>query len=121
MQMCSLHINGQVIPTQETFDVINPATGEVFAKCSLATEEHVDMAVKAARNAFPAWSARSDAERSALCLELAQTLEENMPEMMELVTQENGKPLVGLNNVGSGMEVGGSIAWIQATANTALP
>lgn len=49
MQMYSLHINGQAVSTQKTFDVINPATGDVFAKCALATKEHVDQAVAAAR------------------------------------------------------------------------
>lgn len=62
-----------------------------------------------------------EAERAVLCLKLASALEENMPELMELVTKESGKPLVGLNNVGAGMEVGGSVAWIQATASTKLP
>lgn len=121
MQTYSLYIDGQEVPTQETFDVINPATGEVFAKCASATESHVDMAVKAARDAFPSWSALPETERAELCLKLASALEENMPEIMELVTKENGKPLVGLNNVGAGMEVGGSIAWIQATASMTLP
>jgi len=37
------------------------------------------------------------------------------------VTKETGKPMGGLNGVGSGMEVGGSIAWAQYTAELQLP
>jgi acyl-CoA reductase-like NAD-dependent aldehyde dehydrogenase len=40
---------------------------------------------------------------------------------MTLVTQETGKPLTGLNGIGSGMEVGGAIAWTQVTASLNLP
>jgi acyl-CoA reductase-like NAD-dependent aldehyde dehydrogenase len=48
-------------------------------------------------------------------------LEANMPELMTLVTKETGKPLGGLNGVGAGMEVGGSIAWTHVTADLTLP
>ena len=44
-----------------------------------------------------------------------------MPEFMELVSKESGKPMNGLNGVGSGMEVGGAIAWTHATADLELP
>jgi acyl-CoA reductase-like NAD-dependent aldehyde dehydrogenase len=47
---------------------------------------------------------------------LAAVLEKNAPELMELLTCENGKPLGGYQGIGSGMEVGGSIAWTRATA-----
>jgi acyl-CoA reductase-like NAD-dependent aldehyde dehydrogenase len=48
-------------------------------------------------------------------------IEANMPELMKLVTLETGKPLGGLNGVGAGMEVGGSIAWTHVTASLDLP
>ena len=121
MQAYSMYIGGEFVTANHTFDVINPATGEAFAKCPAGSAEHVDLAVKAARAAFPAWAAKSDEERKQLCMELAAALEANMPELMELVTRETGKPLGGLNNVGSGMEVGGSIAWAKVTAGIDLP
>jgi acyl-CoA reductase-like NAD-dependent aldehyde dehydrogenase len=43
-----------------------------------------------------------------------------MPELMELVTRETGKPLRGLNGVGAGMELGGAIAWTHVTADIDL-
>jgi len=102
-------------------DVINPATGEPFAQCYFGTEGDVDKAVAAARRAFSAWSSIPDAERKAKMMEVAGLLEANMPELMQLVTKESGKPMGGLNGIGSGMEVGGSIAWTQVAASYDLP
>jgi acyl-CoA reductase-like NAD-dependent aldehyde dehydrogenase len=115
-----MFIDGQAVQADRTFDVIDPALGEPFALAQAAEPRHVDAAVAAARRAFPAWSARPDAERKALMHVLGAALEANMPELMELVTRETGKPLQGLNNVGAGMEVGGAIAWTHVTADFSL-
>ncbi|MDB4512117.1 aldehyde dehydrogenase family protein [Arenicella sp.] len=121
MLQAKMFINGVAKASDMTIDVINPATEEVFAQCHFSTENDVDKAVAAARGAFPAWSVLDDAERKNKMMELASLLEQNMPELMEIVTKESGKPMGGLNGVGSGMEVGGSIAWTQATASFDLP
>jgi acyl-CoA reductase-like NAD-dependent aldehyde dehydrogenase len=120
MKQYAMYIGGQAVTAQGTFEVIDPARGEPFAAAQAADAGHVDAAVAAARAAFPAWSARPDAERKALMHALADAIEQNMPELMELVTRETGKPLQGLNNVGAGMEVGGAIAWTRATASIDL-
>ena len=114
-------INGEPVQSGNTFEVINPATGKAFARCQLGDGDHVDQAVAAARAAFPAWSRTSDEERKQLLHAVAGAIEANMPELMQLVTKETGKPMGGLNGVGSGMEVGGSIAWAQYTAELQLP
>ena len=51
-------INGEWMEpdSRSTLEVINPATEEAFATISLGTAEDVDLAAKAARAAFPAWS-----------------------------------------------------------------
>ena len=121
MQTFDMIINGRAVQADTTFEVINPATGAAFACVQSGTPAHVDQAVAAARAAFPAWSRTPDAERQRLLHALGAALEANMPELMELVTKEAGKPLGGLNGVGSGMEVGGAIAWTHATAELALP
>lgn len=121
MAIFPMIINGQAVTTQATAGVINPATGEVFAEVPVGTPQHVDDAAKAARAAFPGWSALSHEERRDKLLELAAALEANMPELMQLLTQETGKPMGGFSGIGSGMEVGGSMAWMQATAATELP
>jgi len=116
-----LIINGDAIHSDERFDVINPATGKAFATCSSATDEQVNAAVAAAKAAFPSWSQTSDEDRKGIMHQLGGLLEEHMPELMELITKETGKPMGGLNNVGSGMELGGSQAWAHVTADLELP
>lgn len=114
-------INGQQSQSEQYFDVINPATGQAFAQCQQGSVDDLNQAVAAAKNAFSSWSQTSSEERKTKLLALADALKANMPELMTLVTQETGKPMGGLNNVGSGMEVGGSIAWTQMTADLELP
>lgn len=113
-------INGKKSQSTQYCDVINPATGQAFAQCQQGSVDELNNAVAAAKTAFNSWSQTSSAERKAKMLALAGVLEANMPELMALVTQETGKPMGGLNNVGSGMEVGGSIAWTQMTAELEL-
>jgi acyl-CoA reductase-like NAD-dependent aldehyde dehydrogenase len=113
-------IDGQTVNSGRTLAVVNPATGEPFAKVHDAGPEHVDAAVAAARAAFTAWSATPDAARKATLHALGAALEANMPELMELITRETGKPLRGLNGVGAGMELGGAIAWTHVTADLDL-
>lgn len=121
MEKYSMTIGGKQVQAVSTFDVINPASGEAFASVPAGTVADLDAAVAAARAAFPAWSRTPDAERKRLVHALAGLLEANAPALMELVTKETGKPLNGLNGVGSGMEVGGSIAWTHVTADLELP
>ena len=121
MQLYSMLIDGQSVQSSNTLEVINPATGRPFAVCSKGDATHVDNAVDAARQAFPEWSRTSNEERKKLCHRLGELLKLNMPEFMELVSKESGKPINGLNGVGSGVEVGDAIAWTHATADLELP
>ena len=121
MQQFDMYINGNPVQSGNTFDVINPATGKAFAQCQLGDVSHVNQAVAAAKAAFPAWSRTSDDERKQLLHAVAGAIEANMPELMQLVTMETGKPMGGLNGIGSGMEVGGSIGWTQYTTELQLP
>jgi acyl-CoA reductase-like NAD-dependent aldehyde dehydrogenase len=121
MQTFNMIIDGAPVQSGHLIEVVNPATGQPFAAVAAGDAGHVDQAVAAARAAFPAWSALPDAERCAYVMRLADLLEANMPEFMALVTKETGKPMGGLNNVGSGMEVGGAIAWTRVTASLEIP
>lgn len=121
MKSIAMLIGGKPVTTETTFDVLNPATGEAFARAPAGDACHVDAAVAAARAAFPAWSRTPEVERKQMLHGLAAALEAHMPELMELVTRETGKPVNGLNGVGAGMEVGGAIAWTRVTAGLDLP
>jgi len=121
MRQFDLIIDGKKISTTKHFDVINPATLEIVGKCPNADTSHLDQAVEAAQRAFVQWCAVPDAERARKMHEIADALERNMDELMQLLTMEMGKPLVGYQGIGSGMEVGGSVAWTRATAALTLP
>jgi acyl-CoA reductase-like NAD-dependent aldehyde dehydrogenase len=89
----SLLIGGELVQSAQHLDVINPALGLVFARCPAAQAPDLDRAVDAARRAFPAWRARSFAERGALVKRLSQSLRKHQNELAELLTREQGKPL----------------------------
>lgn len=117
MSAYHLTIDGKPVTTSATFDVLNPKDESVVAKCPKATVADLDAAVDAARRAFPAWSALSDAERVAKLNEVAALIEQNLPELAKLITLEQGKSQSG---PGAQFEVGGTAAWTRVTAGLAL-
>lgn len=121
MKTYPIIINGEAITEGETFDVVNPSTGKPFARSVRANSDHLNMAVEAAKSAFPSWSATSSEDRTQMLHALGGLLEQNMPQFMELISLETGKPPQGLNDVGAGMEVGGAIAWSHVTADFEVP
>ena len=80
----------------KTFDTFNPATGEVLARVAEGDQADIDLAVKAARQAFEEgpWPAMSPADRSKLIWKLADLIDEHREELAELETLDNGKPLL---------------------------
>ena len=121
MLIFNMIIDGKSVTSEQTFDVVNPALGVPFAKCALGDVNTVDIAVASAKKSFTGWSQLPDEVRVEKMHAIVGLLESNMPEMMALITQENGKPLNGFCGIGSGMEVGGAMAWIQATSSYSLP
>jgi acyl-CoA reductase-like NAD-dependent aldehyde dehydrogenase len=89
----SLLIDGKLEQSEQRLDVINPALGEVFARCPAASRAHLDRAVKAARAAFGQWRAKSFAERAAFVKKSSEVLRANQSQLAELLTREQGKPL----------------------------
>src|SRR5689334_578897 len=89
----SLTIDGQAVTTPATLDVINPATGQVFARCPEAGRDELDRAVAAARRAFPAWRDLSYDERAAHIRRFGEALRQNQDALARLLTLEQGKPI----------------------------
>jgi acyl-CoA reductase-like NAD-dependent aldehyde dehydrogenase len=89
----SMIIDGEKIRTDRQIDVINPATGAVFASAARADETVLDAAVSAAQRAFPAWAAIPLPKRAALMRKLADSLQEHADEFARLIVMEQGKPL----------------------------
>src|SRR5271165_4283345 len=63
MTAFKLLIDGRLEDGDSTMEVINPATEEVLALCPRASKRQLDLAVAAAKAAFPAWSRTPIAER----------------------------------------------------------
>ncbi|MEC9481905.1 MAG: aldehyde dehydrogenase [Halomonas sp.] len=85
----------------ETFETLNPATGEVLTTVAACDEKDVDLAVQAARRAFEAgvWSGLSPAERKGIMIRFADLIEENCLELAVLEALEAGKPISECFNV----------------------
>ncbi|WP_422925651.1 aldehyde dehydrogenase family protein [Singulisphaera sp. PoT] len=88
-----LLIGGGLVKGAGTLDVINPATGKVFARAPRANRAQLDEAVAVAKGAYPAWCSRPTRERGDLLLRLAEALEAEQGTFAELLTMEQGKPL----------------------------
>jgi phenylacetaldehyde dehydrogenase len=90
-------INGNWVEAAsgKTFPTYNPATGEVLARIAEGDREDIDRAVKAARSAFETgpWRKFTSSERGRAIWKLADLLEQNLEELAELETFDNGKPL----------------------------
>ncbi|UWN48741.1 NAD/NADP-dependent betaine aldehyde dehydrogenase [Alcanivorax sp. ALC70] len=83
----------------ETFDNINPATGEVIGPVASGTEKEVNEAVAAAKAAFPGWANTPAKERARLMRRLGELIDENVPRLAELETLDTGLPIHQTKNV----------------------
>ena len=77
----------------DTSPVFNPSRGEVIAEVPMCTKEDVDLAVRAAADAFPAWRDTPPVERARVFFRYRQLIEENFDRICESVTREHGKTL----------------------------
>jgi betaine-aldehyde dehydrogenase len=81
----------------ESLPVVNPATGETIAETPRASEEDVDRAVAAARNAFDVtWFDTTPGERQAMMLALADAIDRHADEIGRLESENVGKPLASV-------------------------
>lgn len=104
-------VAGRAESGRASFDIVNPASGEAFAKCPRADEALLNEAVEAAKAAFPAWSRKPIEERASTINALADQLQSRAEEFARLLTQEQGKPLNQAMN-----EVMGSVFTLKAFA-----
>ena len=90
-----LFIDGEFVDGRgHAFKSVSPATEEVLAEVSEATEADVDAAVSAARRAYQrTWSRMSGAERSKYLYRIARIMQERSRELAVLESLDNGKPI----------------------------
>jgi succinate-semialdehyde dehydrogenase / glutarate-semialdehyde dehydrogenase len=89
------YVNGQWIDAAEggTITVTNPATGDIIGTVPQLGKAETRSAIVAANSAYPAWRAKTAAERSAFLRRWFDLILENKEDLAHLMTAEQGKPL----------------------------
>jgi aminomuconate-semialdehyde/2-hydroxymuconate-6-semialdehyde dehydrogenase len=95
LQALANFIGGAFVPPQsgQHFDDIDPSTEEAIAQVPDSDERDIDAAVLAARKAFPEWSRTTAADRSRLLLRIADLIERDFDQLVELESRDSGKPV----------------------------
>ena len=90
-----LYIEGQETRASsgETFETLNPATGEVICQIDMANEADVDKAVASAQAGFKVWSQMAGAERGRILGEAARILRSRNETIAALEVKDTGKPI----------------------------
>lgn len=115
MDPLSMTIDGKAVAGESTFGVVNPATGEVFAQAPDCSRAQLDGVMEAAQRAQRSWR-QDEAKRRQTLLACAEALKARIPEIAQVLTQEQGKPLAKAME-----EVLGGVVWFQATAGLTIP
>jgi len=77
----------------KTFEVENPATGEVLAEVPRGGREDAKKALQVASRAFPEWSATPPNKRASFMHRAAKLVRERKEKIAQTLTKEQGKPL----------------------------
>lgn len=88
-----LLINGEWIETSSTFDVLDPATGDVLSHVSAAETAEIDAAVTAAHNAFGPWADTAPRIRAEVLRKAFEIMTAEIDDCARLISLENGKAL----------------------------
>ncbi len=110
-----LTIDGRSVAGDDTFPVINPATGEPFAEAPECSAAQLDAAMESARKAFAPWAADEARRREAL-VDCARVLLAAAERIAPLLTREQGKPIAQARS-----EVQRGADWFERTAALELP
>lgn len=74
-------------------DNIDPSTGNAYGIIPRSQAADVDLAVAAAKAAFPAWSSLSAAERSSWLMKVSNAIDAKLDALALAESKDNGKPL----------------------------
>lgn len=103
-------IDGRKVAGADTYGVVNPATGEIFAEAPQCSETELEDTMAAASRAFRSWR-RDDSARRAALLRAAEIVAVHAEELGRLVTMEQGKTLANAIR-----EANGAAARLRYTA-----
>lgn len=111
----TMTIGGEATAAVGTYEVFNPATGEVFAEAPECSGRQLDAAFAAAADALPRWR-RDEALRRRKLVEIAAAVSEVGDELLHLLIAETGKP-----RELAAIEVAGADRWFRAMAEMEIP
>ena len=125
------YIGGEWVSSagNEVLDVVNPATEEACGRVPLGAAEDVDAAVRAAKAAFPAWSAKSPEERAGYLDKIGALLRTRAGDFAQTISQEMGMPIglssaiqVGMPmvNFGNYARIAREFEWESARGSTQI-
>ena len=95
IQTYDFFVNGKWAGSPETFNLVNPASGEIIGRVPRAGEEDVKQAVEAARKAFEStvWHEMEQTKRGKILMQIATLMREHFDEISKLETLNQGKPV----------------------------
>ncbi|SCL49407.1 aldehyde dehydrogenase family protein [Micromonospora yangpuensis] len=89
-----LFVDGRFVDGEDRHKSVNPATEEVLAEVTWASEADVDRAVRAARKAYrKVWGPMPGRDRAKYLFRIARLLQERSRELAVLESLDNGKPI----------------------------
>src|SRR5438105_12001008 len=90
-----MFIDGEWVDSEseETIDVVNPATERLIASVPKASREQAKAALEAAEDAQPKWEDLAPLQRAAFLFKTAQLIRRDKERLARLLTSEQGKPL----------------------------
>ncbi|CAK9150886.1 unnamed protein product [Ilex paraguariensis] len=119
IKFTKLFINGEFVDSiaGRTFETIDPRTGEIIARIAEGDKEDVDLAVKAARQAFDhgPWPRLPGCERRRIMMKFADLIEENIEELATLDAIDGGK----LFGFGMAVDIPSSVETLRYYAGAA--
>lgn len=95
MENYKMWIGGKWVDAEsgKSFPVVNPANEKEFARVAIAGDTEVNIAVEAARNAFPIWSKYPVSERANVLNRIADAINENVEEITQIEVADHGWPI----------------------------
>lgn len=89
------YINGELLePVSGAYlDNYQPATGEIYSHIPNSDDRDIELAIEAAKKAFPDWSTAGTDKRFKVLMAIAQGIEDNLEAFAEAESMDNGKPV----------------------------
>jgi aldehyde dehydrogenase (NAD+) len=92
------YIDGHSVASPDTYDNIDPSTGQSLGPVARGGAEEIDLAVRAARRASGTWRKTAPEERAKILTRLADLIEADAERLALLESEDTGKPLSQARN-----------------------